>query len=263
MSMFNTVILLTGPAEQPTLSALLRQHNPHLNIHVVATLAELEAIKPSALRRARLIAFVTPVVVPKHMIDQLGFGAYNFHPGPPHYPGWLPAYLAVYERARTFGATAHVMTERVDAGPIVDVELFNIPPTISAAALEQRAFAEAARLFWRLAHMLSQQSKPLSELPIRWTGRKSTKRLYAALCEIPPDIAPDDLQRRIAAFGSGACGNSPAVTLHGQRFSYMAEREETTDAPSVVPEASLGEPMRGPVGELGARACRRASATSP
>ena len=214
-SMFDTIILLTGPAEQPTLSAQLWQHNPLLNIHVVRTLAELETIKPSVLRRARLIAFVTPVVVPKRILDRLGFGAYNFHPGPPHYPGWLPAYLAVYERARTFGATAHVMTERVDEGPIVDLEFFDIPPTISPAALEQRAFAEAARLFWRLAPRLARQSTPLPELPIRWSGRKSTKRLHAQLCEIPPDIAPEDLQRRIAAFGSGACGQSQAVTLHG------------------------------------------------
>ena len=28
----------------------------------------------------RLIAFVTPVVVPARILNSLGFGAYNFHP---------------------------------------------------------------------------------------------------------------------------------------------------------------------------------------
>ena len=244
--MFDTIILLTGPAEETTLSALLRQHNPQLTICVARTLTELEAIKPSQLRRARLIAFVTPVVVPKRILDRLGYGAYNFHPGPPRYPGWLPAYVAVYDRATEFGATAHAMAERVDAGPIVDLELFDISPTITPDALEQRAFAEAARLLWRLAPMLARQSEPLPELPIRWSGRKSTTRLYADLCDIPPDIAADDLQRRIAAFGAGQSGQSPTVTLHGYRFTYVAEVKETADAPSLAPVAPMSEPMSEP-----------------
>ncbi len=239
-SMFDTVILLTGPAEHPTLSALLWQHNARLNIHIVTTLAELEAIKPSALRRARLIAFVTPIVVSKRILERLGFGAYNFHPGPPHYPGWLPAYLAVYERARTFGATAHVMTERVDAGAIVDVELFDIAPTVTPSALEQHAFAEAARLFWRLAPMLARRSDPLPELPIRWSGRKSTRRLYAELCEIPPDIAGDDLQRRIAAFGDGHPEMCPTLTLHGHAFRFSGKPAAVEES-GLVPEP---EPAR-------------------
>jgi methionyl-tRNA formyltransferase len=85
--MFDTIILLTGPVEHAPLSALLRSHNPQLTIHPAKTLAELEGLKPALLRRARLIAFVTPVIVPPRILERLGFGAYNFHPGPPHYPG--------------------------------------------------------------------------------------------------------------------------------------------------------------------------------
>jgi methionyl-tRNA formyltransferase len=46
-------------------------------------------------------------------IARLGFGAFNFHPGPPSYPGWVPSHFALYERSTEFGATVHVMVEQV------------------------------------------------------------------------------------------------------------------------------------------------------
>src|SRR5471032_2716576 len=189
--MFDTIVLLSGPAEQAALACLLRRHNPQLTVHAAASLAEIDALEPALLARARLIGFVTPVVVPKRILDALGFGAYNFHPGPPHYPGWLPAHFAIHDRASVFGATAHVMTERVDAGPIVGVELFSVPPYASVERLEELAYVQVARLFWKLAEALANQCEPLAELPVRWTGRKSTRRMFAATFEMPIDVTTE------------------------------------------------------------------------
>ncbi len=104
---------------------------------------------------------MTGVIVPTQVLDQLGFGAYNFHPGPPAYPGFAPAQFALHERAAEFGATAHVMAVRVDEGPIVGVELFSIPPGASVASLEGMAYARLSYLFWSLA-------KPLATAARRW-----------------------------------------------------------------------------------------------
>lgn len=234
--MFDTIVLLTGPVEEAALSAVLCQHNPRLDIRTAKSREELEAVAPSALARARLIAFVTPVIVPARILAALGFGAYNFHPGPRHYPGWVPAHSAIYDRASSFGATAHRMVERVDAGPIVGVELFSIPPQTSVARLQELAFAELARIFWRLAPVLAAQSQPLAELPIKWTGAKSTRRTHKAMCEIATDISKGELERRIEAFGAGDYGVSLTVTLHGHVFRYVAPPAQSKiDAPSVVP----------------------------
>jgi methionyl-tRNA formyltransferase len=101
---FDTIILLTAPARQTFLADLLCSHNPVVTIRPVATTADVDAIEPKVLRRSRLLAFDTPVLVPAPVLDGLGFGAYNFHPGPPHYPGWAPAHFAIYDRAESFGA---------------------------------------------------------------------------------------------------------------------------------------------------------------
>jgi len=98
------------------------------------------------------------------------------------------------------------MIERVDAGPIVGVKMFDIPPNTSVLRLQELAFVELARLFWHLAPALATQSEPLAELPVRWCGTKSTRRSYAAMCDIPADISKDELERRIAVL-------APAITV--------------------------------------------------
>jgi len=236
---FDTIILLTGMAERDTLAALLRAQNPALTILTPQTKAELLALPQAMLARARIIGFLTPIVVPANVLAALGYGAYNFHPGPPSYPGWLPSHFAVYDRAPFFGATAHVMAAEVDAGPIVGVEVFGVPPGAGVEDLDKLAFVQCARLIWRLAPALARDSAPLPELRVQWSGRRSTKAMVRVACDIPADIGKDELERRLAAFGDGHFGNVPTVTLHGHAFRYVppAAIPSTDEAPPLVPEA--------------------------
>ena len=96
--------------------------------------------------------------MPPLVLAALGYGAYNFHPGPPEYPGWAPAHFALYEGATEFGATFHAMAARVDAGPIIDVLCFDIPANMHVLALEGLAYANLAKLYWRHARRLATDS---------------------------------------------------------------------------------------------------------
>jgi hypothetical protein len=63
------------------------------------------------------------------------------------------------------------------------------------------------------------------------------------MCDIPADIAKDELDRRIAAFGAGHHGLSPTITLHGHRFRYVsadkdADVTEPQPAQPVLAEAA-------------------------
>jgi methionyl-tRNA formyltransferase len=220
--MFDTVILLTGAAERLTLPLALLGHNPLLTVLPVGTVADLATLSSDVLQRARLIAFVTPEVVPASILARLGYGAFNFHPGPPSYPGWAPSHFALYDRATEFGATVHVMVERVDAGPIVDVALFPIPADISVLALEGLAYAHLAQLFWRLARSLATDPEPPPTLPVKWSGKKYSRRAYREICEIPLDIPKDELDRRIRVFGGNHFGISPSINLHGIEFRAVS-----------------------------------------
>jgi methionyl-tRNA formyltransferase len=227
---FDTIILLSGMAEQQTLPLVLRGHNPLLTVIPVGSCADLAALEPDMLARARLIAFVTPEIVRPDILSQLGYGAFNFHPGPPDYPGWAPAHFALYHRATQFGVTAHVMIEAVDAGPIVDVALFPIPANISVLALEGLAYAHLAQLLWRMARALATDPVPPPALPIRWGSRKYSRRAYRAICDIPLDIAKDELDRRLQVFGGHHFGMAPTIHLHGIEFRAVLPRGEPNAA---------------------------------
>ena len=219
--MFTTIILLTGEVERIPLADILRRHNPNLKIVSVDSTEKLDNLSAPTLSRARLVGFTTPIVVPARILERLGYGAYNFHPGTPDYPGWQPASFALYDQARTFGATAHLMTRRVDAGDIIDVEMFDVPPDADIVRLSTLAYAATTRLFWRLAPALAGSPEPLTTASIGWGSRKSTKRAFAAMCDIPLTISKDELTQRIRAFGPGDTHSAPTVTLHGFQFRYV------------------------------------------
>jgi methionyl-tRNA formyltransferase len=220
--MFDTILLLAGAAEQSILPLALRGHNPHLAVIPVGSAAELDALDSDLLSRARLVAFVTPEIVPPSVLDRLGYGAFNFHPGPPSYPGWAPAHFALYHRAQQFGATLHVMVEQVDAGPIIDVAFFPMPADISVFGLEGLAYAHLAQLFWRWAKSLATDAAAPATLPIEWGSRKYSRRTYRAMCNIPIDIPKEELDRRIKVFGGNHFGITPTIHLHGIEFRAVA-----------------------------------------
>jgi methionyl-tRNA formyltransferase len=245
--MLEQIILLTAQtAQQLALTELLKAHNPRLRFHAALNVEDLQAIDRETLRHARLLAFTSGVIVPLEILDALGHGAYNFHPGPPDYPGWAPAHFALYDRARMFGATAHRMVERVDAGPIIGIETFPILDNIGVRELEQIAFIRLAYLFWRLSKDLATRSEPMPTLPITWSGRKSTRTDYVSACQIPADISEAELKLRVRAFHDDFRAIYPTINLHGFQFQLVApapagrqpphsnpQRLETRLAPSI------------------------------
>lgn len=213
--MFDTIILLTGRDEYSVFAPRLCECNPALL--PAFTLDDLLAIAPRQLRRARLIAFTTDVIVPGSVLDQLGHGAYNFHPGPPQYPGWAPAHFATYDRATDFGCTMHRMVQRVDAGPIVAVERFAIPPGMNVGGLEHMVYTKLIEMFLGMARTLATLVSPPTESDLRWSDNRRTRADFAAMCQIPLTISLHDLQHRIAVFGDSV-GALPTIELHGYRF---------------------------------------------
>ena len=177
-------------------------HNPDLIVHHVETREALLAVDPGTLARARLVAFATAVIVPTAVLTGLGFGAYNFHPGPPTHPGWAPACFAVYDRAPLFGATAPRMTEEVDDGPIVGTQLFAVGKEMTPAQLERQALRAMLVLFRQLGALLARQTQPLPILPICWGSPRRRRADFDRLSQITSDLSADERQRRQQAFGS-------------------------------------------------------------
>lgn len=218
-SMFDTIILLTGPAEHSVFTTLLRGHNPALTIVPVFTPGDLTALEPEWLGRARLISFATTVSVPGEVLGQLGYGAFNFHPGPPTRPGPTPAHFAVDERAPDFGCTLHRMVERIDAGPIVEVDVFPIPQHITVGALEEMTYTRLVQMFWRMARVLASEASLPVERALRWSEQGPRVRYQQRRGSVPA-VRQDEFEHRTDVFGSDQLSLAPRSLRPGFGSSW-------------------------------------------
>ena len=162
-------------------------YNPALNVIQVSRREHLDALDRFDLSLGRIVGFCTDIVVPSYILDATGFGAYNFHPGPPDYPGWAPAIFAVRDGVRRYGATAHVMAPKVDDGEIVGTNMFNVPAGITLSALECMAYVALLQLFLHFAPRLAATDDPLPTIPAKWSVRRCTRRAAAAILDMPAD----------------------------------------------------------------------------
>jgi hypothetical protein len=201
--MLKQAILLTGEREFSGLKKYLLRFNPQLDVRFAGTMKELEQECRNTGYQARLIGFTTGVIVPQSLLDQLELTPYNFHPGPPDCPGRYPESWGVYHEARWFGATMHQMVKLVDAGPIIEVERFEVPAGVDRFDMAKLCYACVTQLFVRMASQLAIWS---SDLPIRpelqWSGRKWTLADFEELRDNPPADDPVETARRFRAFGA-------------------------------------------------------------
>ncbi len=213
------ILLLTGEIEAPYLAQRLRRANPGLAVAAATDRAALDRAMDRDCRGLRLIAFCTGVIVPAGYLARLDGPAYNFHPGPPDFPGRQPARHALYAGAARFGATVHEMAPRVDAGAIVAVEDWAIAPGADGPQLDAEAYQALLRMFSRLADRLACDDAPLPASGHQWGHRRWSGRDIEGLQEIAADIAGVDRARRSGRLGE-AGRSRPYPVGAGRRFRW-------------------------------------------
>jgi len=260
--MVKSIILLAPDDTHEPIAVFLRSENPSLDIIPITSLPALLAIPAATLAISRLIAFTSPIIVPTAILDALGFGAYNFHPAPPSYPGLSPAAYAIYDGARIYGATVHRMVEKVDAGPIVAAEFCLIDDEAGVADIELQSFTLLAKLFRELAARLATDPAPLPTLPIAWSSNKSSRRSLQTICDIPLDIEAEELARRVKAFANNHFGIQPSVSLHGYVFRLVHETPAADSAPALPPQPVVRVEPAATIGRSPVYATERYAARS-
>jgi methionyl-tRNA formyltransferase len=228
------VILLSGSFEAGLIGPFLSTQNPGCRVRVTESLEGLEASFDAALAEdplaTRLVAFCTSVIVPARLLARLPGPAYNIHPGPPGFPGRHPESWGAYAGVGRFGATLHEMAPRVDAGPIVDVAWFNPTPGSGQIAYGMGALRAGLELIRRWAQKLAADMDPLPHNGLMWSGIKTTHADLEAMCRVPPDIDPAELERRRRAFAEQA-GSVLTVAVGGLDFRWIATAPSEPLAP--------------------------------
>ena len=203
MHSVETLILVTGFTEAPYLSAIAAERFPSIRaVHAPdkATLKASIAELRESVGTARLVTIATDIIVPASILQCLPTRGYNFHAGPPAYPGSHPASFAIYERAETFGVTLHELAPAIDTGRIVDVERFAIGPDAIATDLNGVAYAAVMRMFSKWLDSLLNTTDDLLFGKETWAGPARTRAEAARLADLDTGSDPVELDRRKRAF---------------------------------------------------------------
>ncbi|MCC8952086.1 hypothetical protein H8B02_01050 [Bradyrhizobium sp. Pear77] len=212
--MTQKIILLTS-STGAALERIMQAFGPSASITVVNDMESLLAASFDA--ETSLISFGTGVIVPAGLLAGLAKPAYNLHAASPEFPGRDPHHFAIYRDARTYGATLHLMTERVDDGAIVAVEIFDVRPDATPEWLLVQANLAALRLIEQHGkRMLDREPMP-GLTDVHWGNIKTRRADFRRFCELGPLVTSEELARRLRAFESPSYANL-TVELHGQLF---------------------------------------------
>lgn len=155
------------------------------------------------LRSARgdfLLSFGTSVIVPEAILDRYPLGAVNIHAASPEFPGRDPHHWAAYSNANTYGATAHFMTKRVDAGNIIGVELREVDPNSSPIELLGVGNDASIKLILWILEVVNNGGELVIEESARWGKVKRSRKDFIEITTIVPGVSMEELARRYRAF---------------------------------------------------------------
>ncbi len=183
--------LASSLAQKDRLAGLVRDWDSSVSVHWLHSKEDLDKAMPE--HWDRLIAFNTGLIIPQRLLDRFILPSINFHAASPEFPGRDPHHWAIYHGATEYGVTAHIMTSKVDDGPIVAVDRFPIQPYATPQQLREMATEVLFGLFRRLlpfaAHRLTTDT---------W-GKKSSRAHTLAMADLTGCDA-GETARRIQAF---------------------------------------------------------------
>lgn len=212
--MTQTLLLMTG-FKGAEFKRLKEPFASRAKVLVVSTMEQLDAAPIDA--DTTLLSFGTGIIAPAALLSRLKRPAYNVHAASPEFPGRDPHHHAIYRGATTYGATLHLMVEKVDAGDIVAVETFPVETDATPRFLLDAANEAGLRLIERVGLRLL-DGKPLPPLSgVSWGPVKTARSDLLRLCRISPLIGAEELERRYRAFDGGSHDNL-TVDIHGRTF---------------------------------------------
>lgn len=209
------VILLMQPDVAEAVMAIADRVDLQLEARQASSAGELAhaAAQPFAL----LLSHGTSVIVPKNILTRPGAIAINVHAASPAYPGRDPHHFAIYDGAKQYGATMHYMTNIVDAGPIVDVELFDVPRNTTPAKLLALANDAGLVLIRRFFQRYAEHGAPAPLKDAAWGPNKSTRKKFLEMCRVDASMPEAEFKRRLKATAMPGYRNL-FVDIHGYRF---------------------------------------------
>lgn len=169
-----------------------------------------------------LISYISTWIVPKVVLEKTKRWNINFHPGSPEYPGIGCFNFAIFELAKQFGATAHIMEPKVDIGEIIGVKRFSMAEEETVESLSLKTYSALLSLYKDIiSYVVANDSLPHSSET--WKRIPFKRSELEELATIKSDMSEEEINHKIrATYYPGK--PAPYLEIHGHKFEYNPDR---------------------------------------
>lgn len=168
-----------------------------------------------------LISFLNSKYISRNIRQKIKKDSYNFHPGPPEYPGFGCYNFALLDRAKFYGSTIHLMNDKFDDGQIINVKKFRI--SNQKLNLEKLILKTHQNIFIQAKEfincLLSDNIKVNNHL--KWKRKAFTKREFEIARKIDLKDTKLTIQKKIRAF---SYKNYDSVFLKLKGFKFELKK---------------------------------------
>ena len=170
-----------------------------------------------------ILCFRSYYVLNQKLISRAKIAAINFHPGLPSNRGIGCVNFALLNNAKNYGATAHLISKKVDSGKILGVVKFKIKANDTVESLLDKTYKMQTKQFFKLIKFLNTNKKNLNVLIFKnknkkWAKKKNNRKQLNQLYEINKNIKKFKLSKIIRATETKKF--HPYIKLFGKKFIY-------------------------------------------
>ena len=147
-----------------------------------------------------LISFLNKSYISDKLRRKIKINSFNFHPGPPEYPGYGCYNFALLDKINFYGSTVHIINKKFDNGEIVDVKKFkisykkiNLDKLIS---MTHKNMSKQSKKF--INEILKDKLKV--ENNFKWRKRAYTKKEFESAREIKLNKSKKIILKKLKAF---------------------------------------------------------------
>lgn len=155
--------------------------------------------------------------------------AINFHPSTPEYRGVGGVNYAIFDDAKYFGVTAHLMNEKINHGKIFDVVEFKINKSYSIHDLLEKThfeqYKQAKRIIESIRNGKTFLQNKLKNNQFFWSKKISNLKKLNNFYKIKKNDSKEIIQKKI---NSTVCKNLlPYVLINGKKFILDISNKES------------------------------------
>tara|TARA_B100001741_G_scaffold246419_1_gene207779 strand:+ start:1327 stop:2013 length:687 start_codon:yes stop_codon:yes gene_type:complete len=166
-----------------------------------------------------LISFLNSEYISKSVRKKIRINSFNFHPGPPEYPGFGCYNFALLNESRFYGNTLHIINDKFDNGKIINVNKFRV--SYKKINLEKLIHMTHIQIIKQAKKFINKilNNNLESKCNLKWKRKAFTKKEFEKAREIKLNDSRENVLRKIRAF-SYKNYESVYIKFKGYKFEF-------------------------------------------